>query len=63
VQEATGRLLLRLVPAPGCDRESISTRVLARFREQLPDGVEVRVGFVSELPHSLGGKIRAVKCL
>jgi phenylacetate-coenzyme A ligase PaaK-like adenylate-forming protein len=60
VQEAPCRFLLRLVPSPDCDREAMTSRLLAGFREQLGGSATVRVEFVSELPTSPGGKVQAI---
>lgn len=63
VQEERRGLLLRLVVAGDCDRESMTRRVFAGFRAQLGGDVAVRVEFVSELPRTPGGKVEAVVCL
>jgi phenylacetate-CoA ligase len=63
VQEARRRILLRLVPAPDCERESLTRRLLARFREQLGADVAVRIEFVRELPTGPSGKTQAVVAL
>ena len=63
VQEAPRRFLLRLVPAPRCDHESMRSRILDQFGNRLGVGVAVRVEFVSDLPTAPGGKIQAVVCL
>jgi phenylacetate-CoA ligase len=60
VQEARRRILLRLVLAPDCDRESITRRLLARFREQLGADVAVRAECVRELPTGPSGKAQPV---
>jgi phenylacetate-CoA ligase len=60
VQEASRRLLLRIVPRPDCDRESMTERIVARFRAQLPLDVTVAVEFVADLPRGPGGKLQPV---
>ena len=60
VQEARRRILLRLVPAPDCERESLTHRLLARLREQLGADVAVRIAFVRELPTGPNGKTQPV---
>lgn len=63
VQEAQRRLLLRLVPSPGCDRDSTAELLLHRFHEQLGDGVAVRVQYVADLPRGPAGKVQSVVSL
>lgn len=60
VQEASRRLLLRIVPRPGCDRESMTERIVGRIRARLPVDVTVAVEFVPDLPRGPGGKLQPV---
>ena len=62
-QQAPRRLLVRLVARPDCEREATASRVTERFLEVLPEGVEVSIEFVTDLPRTPSGKVQPVVAL
>ena len=63
VQAAERRLLIRLVPGPGCDRPAVAQRLLAGLGEQLPDGVALELQFLADLPRGPSGKVQPIVTL
>lgn len=62
-QQAPRRILVRLVARPDCEREATASRVTDRFLEVLPEGVEVSIEFVTDLPRTPSGKVQPVVAL
>jgi phenylacetate-CoA ligase len=63
VQVSPREFIARLVASPESDRTATGQRVARRLREQLPDGVAIRVEFVHELPRGPSGKIQPIVAL
>jgi phenylacetate-CoA ligase len=63
VQMSPREFLVRLVASPECDRTDTGERIARGLREQLPDGVAIRLEFVRELPRSRSGKIQPIVAL
>ena len=63
VQEARRRLVVRLVGAPGLDREQARARLAAALAQELPDDCEVIVEFVGDLLSGPSEKVATVIAL
>jgi phenylacetate-CoA ligase len=60
VQESRTLFRAALVTVPGADRDAISDRLQARFRETFGEPSRLEVSFVDSLPRTPAGKVRPV---
>ena len=60
IQTAPARLTVKLVVAPGSNRNAIKQRVQRGLSERLGPGIATEVRFVDDLPRTARGKVRTV---
>jgi phenylacetate-CoA ligase len=60
VQRSPSDFAIRIVAAPGSDREALQARIARRFADRLGVVSGIEFSFVESLPRTPGGKVRAV---
>jgi phenylacetate-CoA ligase len=63
VRETGSRILVRVVPSRGADRDAIARRVVHGLNAQLGEAVAVRVEMLVDLPRGPSGKMQAIVVL